>query len=65
MVEKGFFRVEKKIGEVVERMVEKGKEVYGKVKVKVYLVEEKLEGKFEVKLEGVSEIERVLVERFD
>ncbi|CAP72711.1 uncharacterized protein PODANS_2_1415 [Podospora anserina S mat+] len=63
--EKGLFRAEKKIGEVVERTVEKGKEVYGKAKAKVYLAEEKLEGKLEAKLEGVSEIERALAERFD
>lgn len=45
--------------------MEKGKEVYGKAKAKVYLAEEKLEGKLEAKLEGVSEIERALAERFD
>ncbi|KAK4200660.1 hypothetical protein QBC40DRAFT_279492 [Triangularia verruculosa] len=63
--EKGLFRAEKKIGEVVEKTVEKGKEVYDKAKAKVYLAEEKLESKVDAKLEGVSEIERALAERFD
>ncbi|KAK4172000.1 hypothetical protein QBC36DRAFT_223633 [Triangularia setosa] len=63
--EKGLFRAEKTIGEVVEKTVEKTKEAYGKAKAKVYLAEEKLEAKLDAKLEGVSEIERTLAERFD
>ncbi|KAK0669003.1 hypothetical protein QBC41DRAFT_250868 [Cercophora samala] len=63
--EKGLFRAEKKMEEVVGKTVEKTREAYGKAKARVYLAEEKLEAKLEAKMEGVSEIERALAERFD
>jgi len=48
----------------VARGIEKGKDVVGRAKAAVYLAEERAEAKVDAKLLHVSEIERVLNQRY-